>query len=548
MKENVALYMPDLNKFYSKDRPTKAITTVDSYLEGLKPKDTIYLNDDILESYFIRGNSLSNIDKYLEIIGENWTNFWSLSYLGRNYYKERSKNVGDDNMSYYVHCTMLSKGIKAVPFQTAKYESKDFKYEYDVHACLPAMLMFTYYLDDKESTHATHPLCENPLKDVHEVTFQEINSCQHIVPYIGQKNCKKQYLCSKVNTHAENYRKVLQQAKMMIESIYRKYKVDVHRIVYGTILGSLLLSLPNAERIKDMNIAISLMQLASTKLMRDELIKHSLSSWYDAVYLKSYDRKMETTCKDLRARYIPCYKKIPGKRYLDHHRVKCHSLIFNPENLYDSEDYTQIYIPDYSVYEKKQNKDLRRGWCSFSAKELNIGRMFHIDIHNAYPNLYYKITGKTIDKKAFGKLKCVDINLYQEIRQEISERSIKILSEFDNTLLYWRTDGGIVLAKDDKFIKDLLIKNPDLLVEEIYETTPLYLDETLKIPDKLKNSDISKSRLFAYKVYTNTGDRIEFVNNFKEHRDKILKANDLLALRDYSSSVLSEILTHRRAL
>ena len=70
----------------------------------------------------------------------------------------------------------------------------------------------------------------------------------------------------------------------------------------------------------------------------------------------------------------------------------------------------------------------------------------------------------------------------------------------------------------------------------------------VKIPDKLKNSDLNKSRLFAYKVYTNAGDRIEFVNNFKEYRDKILEANDLLALKDYSSSVLSEILTHRRAI
>ena len=546
MKENVALYISDLNKFYSKDRPTKAITTIDSYLDGLSPKDMIYLSDDILESYFIRGNNSSKIEKYLEIIGENWTNFWSLSYLGRNYYKQKSLEI--DEMGYRVNCAALSKGIKAVPFQKAKYESKDFKYEYDVHACLPAMLMFTYYLSEDESVHATHPLCENPLKDVHEVTFQEINSCQHIIPYIGQKNHKKYYLCSKLNKNAENYRKVLQQAKMMIESAHKKYKVDIHRIVYGTMLGSLLLSLPSTEYARVMDVARSLMQLASTKLMIDELIEHSLSSWYDAVYLKSYDRKMETTCKDLRARYIPYYKKIPGKRYLDHHRVKYYSLVFNSENLYDQEDYTQIYIPDCSVYEKRQSKDLRRGWCSFSAKEMNIGRMFHIDIHNAYPNLYYKITGKTIDKKEFGKLKCIDINLYQEIRQKVSEKCTKILSEFDNTLLYWRTDGGIVLAKDDKFIKELCIKYPDLLVEEIYETVPLYLNETLKIPDKLKNSDLNKSRLFAYKVYTNAGDRIEFVNNFKEYRDKILEANDLLALKDYSSSVLSEILTHRRAI
>lgn len=548
MKENVALFMPDLLKFYSNGKPTKAITTIDSYFDGLNSKDMIYLDEGILESYFIRGNNPHNIDKYLEIIGENWTNFWSLSYLGRNYYKEQAKDAGDDNMKYYVNCTTLSKGIKAVPFSTAKYESKDFKYEYDVHACLPAMLMFTYYLSEEKSVHAIHPLCENPLKDVHEVTFQEIHSCQHIVPYIGQKNCKKQYLCSVVNKSAENYRKVLQHAKMMIESAYKKYKVDIHRIVYGTMLGSLLLSLPNEERRRVLNVARSLMQLASTKLMRDELIEHSLSSWYDAVYLKSYDKKMNTTCKDLRARYTPCYKKIPGKRYLDHHRVKHCFLSFDDKNLYDQENFTQIYIPDYAVYEKMQNKDLRRGWCAFSPKELNMGRIFHIDIHNAYPSLYCKLTGKTISKKDFGKLKCVDIDLYQGIRKKISEKCEKILSEFDNTLIYWRTDGGIVLAKDDKFMQELKIKHPDLLVEEVYETVPLYLNETIKIPNKLKNSDINKSRLFAYKVSTSTGDRIEYVNNFKEHRDKILKANDLLALKDYTPSVLSEVLTHRRIL
>ena len=83
-------------------------------------------------------------------------------------------------------------------------------------------------------------------------------------------------------------------------------------------------------------------------------------------------------------------------------------------------------------------------------------------------------------------------------------------------------------------------------MEEIYETTPLFLHESLVIPEKLKNTDIASTRLFGYKVYTADGDRIEFVNNFENLKEQILKENNLLELKNYAPSVLVNVLTHRR--
>lgn len=542
MKENVALYIPDLNKFYSKGKPTKAITTVDSYFDGLDVKDMIYLSGDILDSYFIKNNYLCDVDKYLEIIGERWQEFYGLSQFARNYYKRTS--CIPDSLDYYVNCAALSKGINAVPFSSNKWESKDFVYEYDVHACLPAMLMFTYYLDKKCSVHAEHPSCVNPMKDVHEVTYMKIHSDTHLVPYVGQKNCKKFYLCSKLNKNYKMYSDLLQFAITIITNVYKEYKIDIHRIVYGILLGSLLLVLPTKEKIKTLSVARSLMQLSSWHAQLFEINEHSLDHWYDAVYLRSYDKKMETISKNLRARYIIPYKKVPGQRYLSEHKITNYPLVIDSKYLYDPEQFVKIYRSN--IDDCSENDISLRGWCSYSTKDLNIGRLFHIDIHNAYPHEYYNITGKTIDKKRFGIVKCIDIELYQSIRKSIAEKSLDILNSFENTLIYWRTDGGIVLAKDDKFIKDLKIKYPDLLVEEIYETTPLFLHESLVIPEKLKNTDIASTRLFGYKIYTADGDRIEFVNNFKDLKEQILKENNLLELKNYATSVLVDVLTHRR--
>ena len=542
MKENVALFIPDLNKFYSKDRPTKAITTVDSYVDGLDVKDMIYLYDGILDSYFIKNNNICDVDKYLEIIGERWQEFYDLSKYARNYYKRKAYKPED--LDYYVNCVALSKKINAMPFPRDKWESKDFVYEYDVHACLPAMLMFTYYLSEDCSVHAEHPSCVNPMKNVHEVTYVKTNSGTYLVPYVGQKNCKKYYLCSKLNKNCEMYSDLLRFAKSLITNVYKEYKVDIHRIVYGILLGSLLLVLPSKERIKTLSVARSLMQLSSWHAQLFEINEHSLDHWYDAVYLQSYHKKMETTELDLKAKYILPYKKVPGQRYLSRHKVANYSLVFDSKYLYDSEQFVKIYRLDIDSYSK--NNSLLRGWCSYSTKDLNIGRLFHIDIRNAYPHEYYNITGKTIDKARFGTVKCLDIELYQSIRKSVAEKSSAILSSFENTLIYWRTDGGIVLVENDKFMKDLKIKYPDLLVEEIYETTPLFLHESLVIPEKLKNTDIASTRLFGYKVYTADGDRIEFVNNFENLKERILKENNLLELKNYAPSILVNVLTHRR--
>lgn len=542
MKNNIALYIPEFNKFYSKGRPTKAITTIDCYFDGLDVKDMIYLDGEILDGYFIKNNSLCDVDKYLEIIGERWQEFYDLSQYARNYYKRTA--YMPEGLDYYVNCVALSKGINVVPFTRDKWETKDFVYEYDVHACLPAMLMFHYYLSDDCSVHAEYPSCVNPMKNVHEVTYMKTQEGTHLVPYIGQKNCKKYYLCSRINQNYEMYSDLLRFAKCLITDVYKEHKVDIHRIVYGILLGSLLLGLPNKEKINTLKVARSLMQLSSWHAQLFEINEHSLDYWYDAVYLKSYHKKMETTELSIKARYVIPYKKVPGQRYLSRHKIANYSLVVDSKYLYDTEQFVKMYRAD--IGDCSKNDTSLRGWCSYSAKDLNIGRLFHIDIHNAYTSLYYNITGKTIDKRRFGILKCTDIELYQNIRKSISEKSSDILNSFENTLIYWRTDGGIVLAKDDKFAKELCIKYPDLLVEEIYETKPLFLHESLIIPEKLKHSDIKSSRLFGYKVYTADGDRIEYVNNFKNLKEDILKANNLLELNNYAPSVLAEVLTHRR--
>jgi len=112
--------------------------------------------------------------------------------------------------------------------------------------------------------------------------------------------------------------------------------------------------------------------------------------------------------------------------------------------------------------------------------------------------------------------------------------------------MYWKTDGGIVMCNNDKFIRDLKIRYPDLLVDEIIDTKQLLIHESIDIPSSLSRTDLYNTRVFAYKVYTPDSIKIVYANQFDKHKNRILEHNDMLGLSKYNSNILSEILTNRK--
>jgi hypothetical protein len=256
----------------------------------------------------------------------------------------------------------------------------------------------------------------------------------------------------------------------------------------------------------------------------------------DSIHIESLDEQMETS-EELPVKRINPNEKIIGKRYIKRRRRLNNHVVYDSSNLID---------PEFFVYDVMNIDSGNRGWYSYSPKRIDVPRMFHIDIHNAYPSLYYSHTGKTIDKRDFGKIKCVDVYMYQKIRKEIEIKSRSILESFDNSLIYWKTDGGIIMCNNGDFIRDLKIRYPDLLVDEVIDTKQLFIHESIDIPNSLARTDLYNTRVFAYKVYTPDSIKIVYANQFDKHKNKILEHNDMLGLSKYNSNILAEILTNRK--
>ena len=248
-------------------------------------------------------------------------------------------------------------------------------------------------------------------------------------------------------------------------------------------------------------------------------------------------KEYETSDKSLsNFKVISPLSKILGKRYVKR-------LHKNVANVYDN---SKLIDADGFVYSSVNKLSKGMGWYTYHPDKTSVERMFHIDIHSAYTNLYTKYTGKIINKREFGKIKCVDPYLYQRIRKEIEVRSREILSSFDNVLLYWRTDGGIVITKDDSFVEQLRFNNPDLVIDEIIDSKEMYIHPSIKIPESLKNTAVYKTRVFAYQVIHPSSIEIVYANNFEAHKNKILKENNMLGLEKYNANMLAMILTNRK--
>jgi hypothetical protein len=102
------------------------------------------------------------------------------------------------------------------------------------------------------------------------------------------------------------------------------------------------------------------------------------------------------------------------------------------------------------------------------------------------------------------------------------------------------------MCNNGDFIRDLKIRYPDLLVDEVIDTKQLFIHESIDIPNSLARTDLYNTRVFAYKVYTPDSIKIVYANQFDKHKNKILEHNDMLGLSKYNSNILAEILTNRK--
>lgn len=527
---NSAIFLPEQYKFYSNGTPDCGITSIEACLPNVDVINHIYIHNSMLT--YIITDTTDKIDKMLYIISKYFNQLKSISIKAHEYPKH-GKVI--DEHGYTITGVSISKGLhKVVPMNKYYPNTDNSMYEYDVHSCVIALLNYQYYTSDTPITHAYDPEITNPLSHVSYVNIVKTKQgTNNIVPVIT-KNTSTKYFGSIHNRNSKYIKELIKMCKYMIDICWKNDKYDISRVVYGIVLGSIYLSMPSSELSYHLNISRALMELSSLSYRR--LFGVNGQVFMDSIHITSLDEQMETS-EELPVKRVKPNEKIIGERYVKRRRRLNNHTVFDNSNLID---------PEFFVHDITNVDSGNRGWYSYSPKRIDVPRMFHIDIHNAYPSLYYSHTGKTIDKRDFGKIKCVDVYMYQKIRKEIEIKSRRILESFDNSLMYWKTDGGIVMCKNDDFIRDLKIRYPDLLIDEIIDTKQLFIHESIDIPSSLSRTDLYNTRVFAYKVYTPNSIKIVYANQFDKHKDKILEHNDMLGLSKYNSNILAEILINRK--
>lgn len=521
-----AIYIPNKYKFYSNGEPTFGITSIEACIPGVDVEDHIYIHSMMLD--YIIPDTIEQLNKLLYITDDIFHSLKKLSIEAHDYVKYGKKI---DEHGYTVAAVSISNGIHNVePLNNYHPQFDESIYEYDVHSCVLAMMNYQYYFSNKKSNHQCDSDIVNPLCDVTSVMLRKTKNGYSMHPVDNGGI----YLCSRINRNSYVLKKLINKAKRLIEHCYTKYDYDISRLVYGIILGSIYISMPTPEFRFHLNISRALMELSSLRLIHNNDISGLV--FMDSVHVNSLLPEMETT-ENLPISRIKPIDKVIGKRYIKRRRRLVKNIVYNEDN---------FYSPEHFVLDVVNLDSGDRGWYSYSPKRLKISRLFHIDIHNAYTSLYFKYTGKIINKREFGKIKCVDIYLYQKIRKEVEMKSRDILSSFENNLMYWKTDGGITLCENDDFVVLLKTKFPDILVDEIIDTIPMYIHHSIDIPKQLSRTDIFKTRLFAYKVITRDSIKIVYANQFEKYKDIVLDHNGMIGLRMYNSNLLSEVLTNRK--
>lgn len=504
------------------DEIRHCISTLDCCYPGLDIEEHIFLPNHILD--YINDGS-DDVLKYGDIF---FADLKSLSMMGNNLVKHG--RLIDSNTGFTVNAISISKGLgkNIRPLQTSRSYHR---FEYDVHACVIAMLNYQYYFSKDKSQHYNDPVVENPLRNVEKVYVSANNNSTTILP----RKDGNMYLCSRKNKNSELYTGILKYCRLIISRCWYKYGYDISRLVYGVLLGSIYICMPSSEYNRHMNISRTLMQISSY----NEIFEGNVLG---SVFFDSINFINNSILNNLRESGVELRPKDPTKRVIGRRYIK-----FNENENVSVFEYGMTTEPEQFVKDITNVTSGNLGWYTYSPITMKLDkRMFHIDIHSAYPVRYYKETGKTISKSDFGKLKCGNIYLYQKIRKEIEVYSNEILNSFEHELLYWKTDGGIVLVDNDDFIKELKMKFPDIAVEEIIDTKPMMIHPSIGIPESLKNTTLYKSRVFAYKVYKQDSITIVYANMFEKHKDSILDFNDMSGLSKYNANLLSEVLTNRR--
>lgn len=484
----VSIQIPGDTKFVCTGNPKYSISGF-----HLQPKEVSVDNSFYLEEEFIR--HIANhytLDKLDQIFSSFHDDLDFLYLYADNIIRPSSGTL------YQIFHNPFLKLPPKFRFKNPPQIPHSHMYEYDVHGAFASMLMYKYYFSDVDDGHAVHELCDNPLKDVHSVCIQDGNVV--LSPDSGT------YLCSKLSDISSTYSSLLEICYRLIKECWVKLRIDCSHLVYSIICSQILKTLHNKHKHRTIQMYTMLLTLSSQNLLITQHDQNFYNYFCDAVLCKK------------RGEIVSPDSKILGKRY--------YKIVSKKPILFGSTVETIQVVQDF------QNvKSYGFGWASYDISHIenlnmNDYSMYHIDIKDAYPSRLYNRTKIVLNKKYFGVMKRYDSRLFQSVRLDVSETSLEIFERLGmDNVVYWKTDGGIVVVPKDVKVEWLLSDLPSLHIDKILKSSRVTFPDTLKIPEHLESKHDPKT--WAYKVTTEKSTNLYWANGYEPKIKEILEHNGI---------------------
>lgn len=497
----VALNVPGTTEFICNGTPTYCITNFSFQAKDVPYDRTFYLEDDLVRHVY-NNISLSNLDKILTTYFGRINILYSMS---ENIVRRSSRSKDFNYVNPF--CKMGSSKIKP----TVMYKSPHY-YEYDIHSAFTSLLMFKYYLSDTDDGHVTLPDCVNPLKDVKYVRYKG-----NTLTICDKDSDGMKYLCSRLMNNSKEYQSVLMMCKILITDCWNRFYIDCSHLVYSIVISQTLKSLYSKQKESLINLYHTLVQLSSIKYVTDNIKDKNIINYYaDAVIVR---KPMEPSPEPP--------EKIVGERY---YKFRSNNILNNTGMHWES-------LPVVTDIHKVTSYGF--GWASFDIshitdRDIENKVMYHVDIKDAYPSRLFNYVGEHIDKRRFGTVKCTDSRLYQRIRLEVSDISREIFRRVgEENVVYWKTDGGIVLIDKSIDIYALLSGTSLLHIDRVISSKVVKLPDWIDLPKSVTGHAYT-SRVWAYNVKTDSSSNLHWANNYEDKIPEIFKHNNMEVPKEYT--------------
>lgn len=551
---SVGLYLND--KVQSLDTKIDKLVTVPNIsVAGISLDNTILIHPLANNAAIPKNLSMEAISKVYE---ENFDELKAISLAGEEILG--GATIGDDTGFKKNRLNLLDKSIKYIRQDGTDnfYEEDnmdDFVWEYDCMNAYMHIIPYKFTLDrqpkpitlkatDKTSSRMSvssvrrNCIIQEPLR-VQTIDFGKHSSTSGTSIFYHKSG--NYYLNATV---ANEYKYVTlmktdRVLKRLAASYNERYKdlgenLDFTKLVYGLYLSGIFLKMPKqeAKRLKEVIKLIGTV-VSEYVLTNSKVRKARIGS--DGIITKE-----------------PWDDEFTHKLYRVKHRIPRHTDI----------DIIESFKNTYRVNEIAYFTDRGKlpsvlGWYSADIETILKNypgwKAFHIDIHAAYVSLAKSLADITISKNEAGKLASSDPYLFHNICNIVSQRSMKLASYYEEKqqVVYWQTDGGICLIKEDVDVSDMMKENPDVVIEQVVGRTAHKLSKSLNI-DFLKGKQLSANHIFAYTIFVGESKKtselkVYYANNFESYFKDIVKVNNITGLAGLDTQgVIKVVSTYKK--